>query len=212
MLLPDLLGIATPCPTPHAGTCYLCGSETDAGWDEQPSSSFTAWASCYAGDVMCPGCYALVKDKSWHHSSWWAWCEGDKTQTLALWKDTGAQWFALLADPPPPPFACYITQGRRKHGELNIIRYVSESRTAYWVGTDWLTRPVYMQTDFAREWCSLVVRMRERKVSRVALAGGEYTMKHYETAIKQGWEADLEAARKLARDARWEVLVHAFVG
>jgi hypothetical protein len=186
------------------GICYLCGGATDAGYAEPPSDNFTAWASCYGGAVLCPLCRAVLHDRRFRATSWLATTAGVRfaTRDDRLWL-----WQALV-DPPAPPFALYITRGAQKQGWLTLTRYVSTSQAHYWVGTDWTDRPVPCAQPWMVQHALLVTRLRERGLSKTALCDGAYTMKHYERAIAEGWRPDLDAARALAGDPRWQVLVH----
>ena len=90
---------------------------------------------------------------------------------------------------------------------MGLIWRVSESSRAIWVGVDWQEKAVNIPRDWILETTPLIERLRGHKVSRQALREGGFTMKSYENAINEGWEPDLQAAKALAGDPRWEVLV-----
>ena len=203
--MPDLLAPHVEVHNgPDAGRCYLCGRDTPRGFREPPSDTFSAWAQCSAGDVLCPHCRAALKAPT-RRSSW--------LLTAERWRVTSAEdkgWMLrAMLDPPAPPTAWYLTRGRQKQGWLSIIWRVTEGREALWVGVDWQEAAVRLPVAWAREQAPLLRRMRERKVWKAALATGEYHAGHWSRAIQQGWEADLRAALALAKDPRWEVLCEA---
>lgn len=203
--LAALVGIDLP--GPDAGTCYICGETTDTGHHKPPSDGFTAWATCVAGDVVCGGCWALLHDPRLRRYSWCASREGLQLVT----KETRPEMYALLVSPPEPPFAWYLTQGGQKQSWLELTRRISDSRERFWVATDWAVRPVLVTTARLSELSPLLLRMRDRKVSKTALQTGGYRMSHYKSAAEGGWEDNLAACRVLVGDPTWEVMICACV-
>jgi hypothetical protein len=204
MLLTELLQLSEPGTVP--GLCYVCGQETETGWKEAPSAVFTAWAAVYAGEVMCERCRPLVKRGEFRHRSWVATSEGVRFTASG---DRSFLWEALL-HPPSPPFAIYLTRAGQKQGALGLIHYVSDSCRQFWVGTDWVDRPVLLEESWVRDQGHLVARLRERKVPKGVLVDGGFSPAHYKHAMEEGWLEDLELARSLAGDPRWEVIVYAY--
>lgn len=196
--------VAAP-PGPTAGTCYLCGAATPHGYREPPSDNFTAWAACYGGDVLCPVCRALLHDRRFRARSW---CATPAGVRFATPEDRGWLWAALL-DPPAPPFALYCTRGGQKQGWLSLARYVSHSREQFWVGTDWTDRPVRCARGWLAATAEQVTALRARGVSKATLLSGQPTAAQYARALREGWAAALDAARRWAGDPRWELLVYA---
>lgn len=193
-------------PGADAGTCYVCGRVTDRGWREAPSDNFTAWSQIYLGDVMCQRCRPLFKDRQIRMRSWILSASGGlELQT----KDNPGMIWRYLVDPPDPPYAIYVTAGGQKQGWISLGRYVSTSRASYWIGTDWLDRPIRMSPAWVRERGELIARLRERKTLKQVLMDGQFSSGAYERAMREGWEADIEEVRALVGDPRWEVAVRA---
>ncbi len=201
MLLTDLTAERTP--GPDAGSCYLCGSDTASGHKQAPSDNFTAWAGTYGGSVICERCYPLLKERPYRMQSWMATTAGVRFTG----KDDRAWLWRALLHPPDPPLAIYVTRGGQKQGWISLLRYVSTGRERLWVGTDWTDRPVLLEATWVAPVAALIAELRARGVSKRKLESGGYTMKDYETAMKEGYVDRLEAARRHVTDPRWEVLV-----
>ncbi len=205
MLLTELLQLHEP--GPDSGMCYICGTQTESGWAQAPSEAFTAWASVYGGNVMCPACRPLVKRGEFRHRSWLA------TQAGVEFTEKGKRefiWQALLS-PPEPPFAIYLTRAGQKQGALGLLRYVSESQERYWVGVEWLDRPVLMEREVAIAHAELVEKLRARKLPKAVLLSGQYGANHYKRALEEDWIEDLDEARRWVGNPQWEVIIHAHV-
>lgn len=115
------------------GVCALCGEHSNQAHPARLPDTFTAAYKLYAGDAICEYCYPLLKNRDLCFNSWIATRAG--LRTLAR-----AEWLAVLTEPPQPPFAIYLTVGRRKQGYLALLRKVSTDRDHYWLATDWLAR------------------------------------------------------------------------
>jgi hypothetical protein len=185
-----------------AGTCYICGLPTEVGFREKPSDNFTAWAQCFAGDVICPPCRAMLKDHRLRSRSWLA----SSTSILFRTSETKEAFFAALVDPPPPPVVAYVTQGGQRQGYLSIVWRVSMSPGQIWVGTDWLTAPVLLTQSWAREVAPLLRSLRNRGLPKSALLENPPPA-WWQKAIEGGWEEELRWAGELRGDPRWEVMV-----
>lgn len=185
-----------------AGTCYVCGLATDAGYRQSPSDNFTAWAQCSAGDVICPLCRALLRDRRFRARSWLA----TPHSLLVRSSETQEIFFQGLVSPPPPPVAAYVTRGGQRQGYLSIMRRVSHSPGQLWVGVDWAAAPVLITAAWAERAAPLLRSLRARGLSKAALLSGP-TGRHWQQAIEEGWEEDLLAISELREDPRWEVLV-----
>lgn len=204
MTLPELLRLAEP--GTDAGTCYICGRTTETGWRGGPSDSFTAWAGCYAGEVTCEGCHALLKDARYRRYTWLA------TPGELRIADAGRRgWvWPTVCDPPEPPFAMYLTTGGQKQGWISLVNYVSESRESYYIGTDWTERPVPMQWAWVADHAEVVTALRALKVPRGVVAGSEvWSVSHLRRVTDAGLREHYDTARRLAGDPRWEVMVYA---
>ena len=189
-------------PGLDAGRCYLCGTDTDAGHRRAPSSSFTAYADCVAGDVLCEHCFACLSHWDCRGRSWLVTRDAFVPQT----QESGPILRDALLDPPAPPYALYVTRGRQKQGWISLNRVVSPSRAAAMVGTDWTDRPVRIAVAWARQTDPLIRRLRARKAPKAVLREGAFSPATWSRAISEGWDADLWAATRLAGDPRWEVL------
>lgn len=185
------------------GTCYVCGETTGEGFAQKPSDNFTLWAYCFAGDVLCPPCRALLRDRRLRSRSWIA----TPSSLLLRDADTKEQFFQALLSPPSPPLAVYVTRGGQRQGYLPLMWRVTLRDLALWVGTDWTPGPVLLPLDWARQVAPLLLRLRERGLPRQPLMDGQIGAKTWKEAITQGWEDDLRRARELAGDPRWEVMV-----
>lgn len=112
----------------------------------------------------------------------------------------GKSWIReVLLDPPEPPFALYLTRGGKRQGWLTLIRYVSWSRERYWVGTDWLERPVQLDRCWVHQVAPLAARLRERKVPVASMLSGSFPPHVWKQALRGGWTSPLY--RKLGRRA-----------
>jgi hypothetical protein len=203
MRLCELHGLVEP--GQDAGTCYVCGATTETGWRGAPSGKFTAFSSCFAGDVVCEGCQVLLKDRRFRVYSWVmsrAWVAfADKEHRSAIW--------SALLDPPAPPWAMYQTQAGQKQGWLSIAACVNESRNAYRVAVDWLDRAVLMDARWVSGVAPVVAALREAKVTKDSLRSGSWSMRDYRRALEADLMDEYRKAYKLAGDPRWEVLVNA---
>jgi len=198
--------IGTNEPGNHAGRCYLCGEETATGHREPPSDAFTAWASVYGGSVLCGHCYAVLHDRRFRARSWLATQQGVRFAESG----EGRSWLRdALISPPEPPFALYLTRAGKKQGWISLIRYVSQSRDRFWVGTDWLDRPVQIDRAWVITQLPLLDRLAAHKVGKTALMEGIFSPTVWKRAIREGWTSDLQEAQVLAGDPRWEVVVYA---
>lgn len=205
--LTELIGLSKPGEA-H-GYCYLCRRETEHGHLEPPSDQFTAWATVYAGSVLCEWCYPVLHDRRFRSRSWLVTAAGVR------FTEPGEDkiWLRdVILSPPEPPFALYLTRGGKKQGWISLVRYVSWSRERYWVGTDWLDRPVHLDRAWAAAHAPLAERLRQRGISRAALLTASYSPAVWKRAILEGWSSDLDATAALAGDPRWEVIVHVTPG
>jgi hypothetical protein len=169
---------AQPQPGTADGSCYLCGRETDVGWREPPSSSFTAWAACGGGSVHCEFCRSLLKTSLFRFYSWVLDRSGlhlrDKEHRSLLW-DT-------LLDPPEGPWAAYQTNAGQKQGWISVAVSCNESRSMYCVGVDWLDAPVMMRRQYAREHAPIITALRVAQVTLASLRSGSWSMHDYQRA------------------------------
>lgn len=205
--LTELVGLSDP--GSDAGRCYLCGRDTDRGHREPPSDAFTAWATVYSGSVLCERCYPVLHDRRFRARSWLATAAGVRFTEPG----EDRRWLLeTLLDPPEPPFALYLTRAGKKQGWISLVRYVSTSRERYWVGTDWLDRPVNLCRSWVHAVAPLVGELRRRRVPRTALVTGVFPPAVWKRAYREGWTRDLERAARLAGDPRWEVIVHVTPG
>lgn len=204
MKLTDLLAVAgiigdTP------GVCYLCGDPTDLGTPGPPSSGFTSWSQCYAGEVLCPVCFGAMRTTDLRRRSWLVTADGMRTVT----KDDRGWILDVLCDPPDSPWAAYLASAGQKQGWVSLMHRVNLSRDRYWVGVEWLDRPVNMDRRWVTDLEPTLTRLRERKIPKQSLRDGAYSPNNWAKAVAEGWEGDLRTATQLARDPRWEVIVNA---
>jgi len=180
----------------------VCGLPSEEGFREAPSGNFTAWAQCFAGDVMCPPCRAMLKDRRLRARSWLATPRG-----LLFRTPEGKEAFfeALLAEEARPA-ACYVTRGGQRQGYLSIVWRISLTPGSLWVGTDWLDGPVLLSQAWAREVAPLVLALRKRGASKRELLEGAGPWL-WERALAEGWDDELRQAERLTGDPRWEVIV-----
>lgn len=193
-------------PGPDAGTCFLCGNETDQGHRRAPSSSFTAYADCSTGAVICPACMAALSHWDCRGRSWLVTMDRFRPVT----KDDKLILRDALLDPPEPPYAIYVTHGRQKQSWITLARRVSTSRSIAIVGTDWTDGPVRVDVTFARKHDPLLRRLRERKLPKAALRANALSPATWSRAIQEGWDDDLWQTNELAGDPRWEVMIDAW--
>lgn len=204
------LVIREPLPGQDAGTCYICGEDTDSGHAGPPSDRFTAWAACTAGAVVCGYCWAMLKDQRFRSRSWVATLEGVNFEL------SRADLRRALVEPPEPPFAVYVTFGGKKQGWLSLMRRVSTSRRWYWIGTDIWDFPVPADVTAVRRFTDLVDELRSRDVPRWLLQADPSVLprnhrlvhlKTIERAAREGWLERLEIARRERGNPLWEVVV-----
>jgi len=89
------------------------------------------------------------------------------------------------------------------------MRLVAWSRERFFVATDWLDAPVPILLSAARELAELVRELKARKVGISELQSGEFKMKTWQRAEKEGWTKILRLARLQAGNPIWEVVLHA---
>ena len=203
MTLGELYGQSIPGVS--TGTCYVCGRKTDVGWHEPPSSNFTAWSSCYGGDVHCEHCRALLKDNRFRFHSW-VLTPGhlvvrDKQNRGLLWR--------MLQDPPNGLWAMYQTNSGQKQGWIATANAVNESRTTYRVAVDWLDKPVLVTMQYVQDHAGVIERLRAAKVTLDSLRSGSWSMLDYRRALDAGIESDYRTAVQQAGKPEWEVMVNA---
>ena len=187
-----------------SGVCYLCSAETMVGHAKDPSSSFTAWAQCFGGDVICEYCYSMLKDRRFRQRSWMA-----TPGTVRYTTQDDREWLLpALLSPPEPPFAFYVTVSYKKQGWITLLNRVSYSGNHYWCGTDFADAAVAMHVDKIRDWSALLDVLREQKIPKSALVSGMYGPHHYRRAMDTGILPELERARLLAGNPAWEVVVN----
>lgn len=189
---------------PDAGTCYLCGRTVTNGHRRAPSSSFTAYADCVAGDVLCADCFACLSHWDCRGRSWMV----TPDAFTPLTKESGPILRDALLSPPDGPYAIYVTAGRQKQGWLTLNRRVSTTRVAAMVGTDWTDRPVRIERAFTERRDPLIRRLREHKIPKAAMRLNDISPATWSKAIQEEWEDDLWMVAELAGDPRWEVLTH----
>lgn len=195
----DRIGGAT------AGTCYVCGVRTETGHRGKPSGSFTAWAACVEGDVLCADCWACLRDRRVRGASWLV---TEAALTLLTKDNPRVIWDALL-DPPAGPYGIYLTRGRQKQGWIVAAGAANRSRARIVVATDWVDAPVTIDGATRDAMAPLLLRLRARQAPKAVLADAGGSFPWQAKATKEGWAADLDAARRYAGDPRWEVMVHA---
>jgi len=202
MRLKDLKFIIPQIGT-DAGRCYVCGDETKTGHKQAPSNAFTAWSQLYGGDVICEFCKVLF-EKSHRFYPWMA-----TLGSIRFQKPDDKEWLWPALLQPPVPSAWYITKGRQKQGWLSIVNYVSESPDRVWIGTDFMDKPVIMDTSWLRNYAApLIGKMRDLKVTKDTLITGNFTPKMYEKLYKNGSLGEFEEAIGNAGDPRWEIAVY----
>lgn len=191
-------------PGPDTGTCYLCGVATTTGHRRSPSSSFTAYADCLAGDVICGDCFACLSHWDCRGRSWLV----TEVSFSPLTKESGPILRDALLRPPDGPFAIYVTAGRQKQGWISLNRRLTYSRAAIMVGTDWTDRPVRIERAFVARHDPTLRRLREQKIPKAALRTNDISAATWAKAIAEEWEMDLWTVAELAGDPRWEVMTH----
>ena len=192
-------------PGSTAGTCYICGQQTEAGRAGKPSENFTAWASCVAGSVICPACDACLHERAVRGASWLVTPESFRVMRK---EDKAFIWDAIL-DPPHSDYGIYLTRGRQKQGWIVAARSACRSRHRIVVATDWVDAPVTINASFRDEVAPLLLRLRSHAYPKVALIAGEVDIGWQVKAARDGWADDLSAVRRYAGDPRWEVLAYA---
>jgi hypothetical protein len=203
MTLGELLN--QPQPGTDAGTCYICGRETEHGYREPPSSSFTAFSSCYAGDVHCEYCRSVLKDRHCRFYSWVLTPDGLRLRDAS---DRGLLW-RTLQDPPAGPWAAYQTNSGQKQGWIGIADGVNESRTTYRVAVDWLDNAVLVSQGYVQEHAPVIDALRSVQVTLDSLRSGSWSMLDYRRALDAGLEQQYLTAYRQAGNPQWEVMVNA---
>jgi len=203
MTLGELYNKPTPGTAP--GTCYICGRETQVGWAEAPSGTFTAWAQCYGGTVHCEFCRALLKERPFRLYSW-VLTPGrqqiaDKEHRAVIWE--------TLCNPPEGPWAAYQTVGGQKQGWLTVANAVNEGRMTYRVAVDWLDKPVLLQSAYVADHAPVIEGLRDAEVTKDSLRSGSWSMRDYRRAREAELDAEYDIACHEAGKPEWEVLVNA---
>ena len=194
-----------PDPGHDAGTCYICGLATATGQRRAPSDTFTAWALCAQGDVLCPDCAACLQHRPVRFRPWLV--TADHFRTVHK-EDKGWLWEALM-EPPEPPFAFYFTIGGQKQGWISGVRQIATSRDSYPVLTDWTDRPVLLRRADRERFAPLILALRAHGVSKRALQSCDFSAALWSKAIKEGWDRALRQALPFAGDPRWQIMVYA---
>jgi len=182
------------------GHCCLCGMRTKEGFAAGFSNNFTGYSFLMHGNCLCPWCFAFFKNQDFRKKSWVA---TEHNVTFLKRVECGE----VLVNPPQPPFFIYISKTGQRQGWLSALRYVSYSRDYFCVSTDfvghfWVT---IKEVKSARE---ILIKLREKKVSKTILRTGEYSMYIYKRAVQEGWEDDLVEIKKWIRKPIWEVMVY----
>ncbi len=94
-----------------AGTCYLCGADTDAGLPKKkvikPTFTDHGLARAPDSEVVCPYCAWALSYRELRNYSILATAQGLRHPSRAEWRD-------ILLNPPEPPFmACLAVSGQK---------------------------------------------------------------------------------------------------
>ena len=186
------------------GYCVFCGTKTERGspLSKVVSNNFSAFPLLGSGDTVCEYCAGVFLNQDFRKRSWVA-TEG--VVEFGKLKEIGQKIF----DPPPPPFVIYLTKGGQKQGFIRALSEgVSFSRERFYVYTDWIDIPVFVDSTTAEEYRHTAESLLQRKVTRTELLTGQFTPKTWRKAIEGGWEELLEEIQGYARNPLWEVVCH----
>jgi hypothetical protein len=185
----------------EAGTCILCGVETEEGFPVEFSSTFTAFSHLAYGNVLCPSCNAFFRNQDFRRRSWKITPCGveflKREQVLEF----------LTTEEKPIPFAVYITSTGQKQGWLQGFRYVNFSKQKFFIHTDFVGC-VLAEYRQVVEFAELIKFLREKKVSKTELTSGEFSMYTYRRSIENNFELELRKAKEFVSQPLWEVMVY----
>jgi len=199
LTIPELC-IKNPLAGNEKGYCCICGQKTNIGYKFSLSENFTGFSYLKFGNLLCPYCYAFMKNQNFRKHCWLA-----TGQEILFLKRNDCLSFIL--NPPKIPFAFYITKSFKKQGFLAGFQYVNYSQENYYILTDFVDI-VFVNLKIAWRMNKLIEFLRERKVSKTQLTTGDYTMFIYKKAINEGWDNKIEESKKYIREPLWEVLCY----
>jgi hypothetical protein len=120
----------TPDQGTAPGTCCICGSYTDHGYEWTDTGTFTTFQFILGGDVVCPACWHIKKSRDYRCSMWWV-----NEKEFRQFKFEEARY--ALQNPPEPPFAIYFTRTWKKQGWINLVNRANHSKDRFVVGFDY---------------------------------------------------------------------------
>jgi len=185
-----------------AGTCVVCGAETENGLPLKKvvSDNFTGWNCFFAGNCVCPECTFIFSDQTFRRKSWVA-----SASDFRTFKNDEA--CPLLFSPPDPPFFIHISKLGQKQPWLRCLHNVSTNRNKYWFSHEGYDVPIFFERSKASAYLDMVLDGLDLGITKTELRTCELKEKTWRVAYEKGCQNLLRSIRNLKNDLLWEVIV-----
>jgi len=183
------------------GECIICGKQVSNGFLFPFSDNFVGFSALKYGNVLCPKCYAFVRNQNFRKRSFVA----TKGKVEFLKRD---EMKKKILFPPEPPFFMYLTHSHQKQGWIFDLQKVSFSREDYFLSTDFFDGAITVNRLKALAYNGLIEFLREKGISKTEIRTGNFSSKTYIKARKEGFMEKIISAKHKAGMPLWEVLVY----
>lgn len=150
-----------------SGMCVFCGFHTDEGFEAEFPQTFISFDRVAEGDTICPYCYHIFKHPEFRRNSWLV------TQNSFRFLSDRNEILNVLLESPKEPWMLYITKSRRKHGWIQIVNILNNSREQYIVGYDEIILMI-QRSDF-RSLINAIRRLREAKIPKSEIFTADFS-------------------------------------
>ena len=150
------------------GTCIICSEYSDAGFPAELPKTFTAFERVYAGNIICPYCYYMLRTPDFRRRSWLV------TASSFAFLGNKEEILRKLLDPPNEPWMMYVTKTRRKHGWIKLVEKLNYSRDRYTIGYD--ENLLYINLNELEQVLAEVEELRRLKIPKQEILTGHYSV------------------------------------